>query len=134
MSIFSNDLHTFVSWFESEITKFEKAAPTIEKDAEAAFTYATTSLGIVAAQITPGSAAAGIISKAVADLKTASAVVYDAGAAPSVGILVNDVVTNLGGLEAATGVKSASTVATVGKVVSTLAALASAFLAIVPAA
>jgi hypothetical protein len=137
MSIFSSIAsaeHTFVNWFEKEITAVEKAAPTIERDAEAAFTYSTTGLTIIAQEVEPGSAAAGIISKAISDLKVASATVYDFGANPTVGGFIQTVVKDLGALEGAAGIKNAGTVATVAKVISTLAALAEAFLAVAPAA
>lgn len=136
MSIFSgieNAAHTFVGWIESEWTKFEKAAPSIEALTEAGAKYAVGVLTIVSAQVEPGSEAAKIISTALADIETASAVVYDAGAHPSVATLWQDIVGNLGALETATGIKNPGTVATVAKVISTLAALAQAFLAIAPA-
>lgn len=137
MSIFSgiaNAEHTFVSWFESEITKFEKAAPTIETDIENGVKYSTGVLAIVSSQVDAGSPAAKIISTAVSDLKTLSAVAYDAGAHPTLATGFEDVVTNLSGLESATGIKNPNTVATIAKVISTLAAIAQAVLAIVPAA
>jgi hypothetical protein len=132
MSIFGNALHTFVNWFEKSIAAIEKDAPTIERTAEAGFTYATTGLTIISAQLTAGSPAAQLVSKAISDLKVASATVYDFGASPTIAGLVQDVVSNLGGLESAAGIKNAGTVATVAKVISTLAALAEAFLAVAP--
>ena len=137
MSIFSNianAAHTFVSWFEKELSKVEAAAPTIEQSVEKGATYGVAVLKIVASQVTAGSPAAGIINTAIGDLLTASAVVFDAGAHPTVATLFQDIVTNLGGLETATGVKNPSTVATVGKVISTIAAIASALLNIAPIA
>lgn len=136
MSIFTEIAsaeHTFVAWFEKEITALEKAAPTLEKDADAVFTYATTGLAIVASQLEAGSPAAVLVSKALADLKTASATVYDFGTSPTIGTFIQSIVSNLGGLEGLAGIKSATAVSTVGKVVSTLAALATAFLQIAPA-
>jgi len=136
MSIFSEMAsaeHTFVGWFEKEITAIEKNAPTIERSAEATFTWATTGLTIIDTLLTAGSPAAGIVGKAISDLKVASATVYDFGASPTAGGLIKDVVSNLSGLESVAGVKNASSVATVGKIVSTLATLAEAFLAIAPA-
>lgn len=137
MSIFSaiaHAEHTFVAWFEKEVTRFENAAPAIETDIEQGVKYAVGVLKIVASQVTPGSAAAGILSTAVQDLTTLSAVTFDAGAHPSLASGFQAVVDNLSGLEKATGIKSAGTVATVGKVISTLASIAEAVLAIVPAA
>ena len=130
---FTNAEHTFVNWFEKEIAALEKAAPTIERSAEAAFTYATDGLTIISQAVEPGSAAAGIISKAISDIKVASATVYDFGASPTVSGFISTVVSDLGSLEGAAGIKNPATVATVAKVVSTLAALAEAFLAVAPA-
>ena len=137
MSIFSNiasAAHTFVAWFEKELSKVEAAAPTIEQSIESGCTYAVTVLKIVLTQVDAASPAAKIITTAISDLLTASAAAYDAGAHPTLATLFNDIVTNLGGLESATGIKNANTVATVGKVISTIAAIAQAVLAIVPAA
>lgn len=136
MSIFStiaNAAHTFAAWFEKEITAAEKNAPAFERTVEASAKYASGVLAIVASQVEPGSDAAKIISTALSDLKVASAVVYDAGAHPTAATLFQDIVSNLGGLETATGIKNPGTVATVGKVISTLSALASAFLTLAPA-
>ncbi len=137
MSIFTsitNAEHTFVAWFEKELAKVEAAAPSVETFVENGSTYAVAALKIVAAQVTPGSQAAGILTKAIQDLLTASAVAYDAGAHPTLATLFQDVVTNLGGLETATGIKNSSTVATVGKVISTIGAIASALLQLAPVA
>jgi hypothetical protein len=137
MSIFSNianAAHTFVSWFETEVAKFQKNAPTVETFIEQGVAYATGVLKIVLAQVDANSPAAGILGKAIQDLLTLSAVAYDAGAHPSLASGFQDVVTNLSGLESATGIKNANSVATVGKVVNTLSAIISAVLAVVTAA
>jgi hypothetical protein len=134
MSWFTNAVHTFVGWFEKEITALEKNAPAIERTVEAAAKYATGILTIVGSQVEPGSDAGKIISTALSDVKVASAVVYDAGAHPSVASMFQGIASNLGGLETATGIKNPASVATVGKVVSTLSALASVFLTLTPAA
>lgn len=137
MSIFSaiaNAEHTFVAWFEKELAKVETAAPIIETFVENGVTYAVGVLKVIASQVDASSPAASIISKAISDLLTASAVVYDAGAHPSTASLFQDIVGNLSGLESAVGIKNANTVAIVGKVISTVGAIASAMLAIVPAA
>lgn len=136
MSIFSsiaNAAHTFIAWFEKNVTTIEGAAPTIETSIENGCKYAITVLKIVLSQVTAGSPAAAIINIAIQDLTVISAVAYDAGAHPTLGSLFNDVVTNLGGLEQATGIKNQNTIALVAKVISTIAAIAQAVLAIVPA-
>lgn len=135
MSIFSaiaNAAHTFVSWFEKEVTAFEKAAPSLEKSADVAFKYASVVLGIVQAQVAPGSEAAKILGEIVSDIKVASAVVYDAGAHPNVGGLIQTIVDNLNALLSASHISNAGLVSTITKVVNTLAALVSAFSAIAP--
>jgi len=137
MSIFSsiaNAGHTFVSWFETEVNKFQKDAPAIETFIEQGVAYATGVLKIVLAQVDANSPAAGILSKAIQDLLTLSAVAYDAGAHPSLASGFQDVVSNLTALESAAGIKNVNSVATVGKVVNTLSAIVSALLAIVPTA
>lgn len=137
MSIFSaiaNAEHTFVAWFEKEITKIEGAAPTIERDVENGVSYATSVLTIVGSEVEAGSPAANIISTAISDLKTLSAVAYDAGVHPTLASGFQDIATNLGALESATGIKNANTVSTVAKVISTIGAIASAVAAIVPVA
>jgi len=131
-NFFTNAEHTFINWFHNAVAAIEKEAPTIERDAEAGFNYATMGLTIIAQEVEPGSEAAKIISKAVSDIHVASATVYDFGASPTAGVFIQDVVKDLGSLEGAAGIKNANTVATVGKVVSTLAALAEAFLAVAP--
>ena len=86
MSIFSsiaNAAHTFVSWFEKEWAKFQKDAPTIEVFIEQGVVYATGVLKIVLSQMDAASPAAAIITKAIQDLLTLSAVAYDAGAHPT---------------------------------------------------
>lgn len=136
MSIFSNiatAAHTFVSWFETEAAKFQKNAPAVEVFIEQGVAYATGVLKIVLAQVAAGSPAAGVLDKAIQDLLTLSAVAYDAGAHPSLASGFQDVVTNLSGLESATGIKNTNSVATVGKVVNTLSAIVSAVLTIKPA-
>jgi hypothetical protein len=125
--------HTFLAWLHKELAEVEAAAPTIETDIENGVSYSTKILKIVASQVEAGSPAANVISKATQDLLTLSAVAYDAGAHPTLASGFQDVVTNLGGLETATGIKNANTVATVGNVISTIASIASALLTIVPA-
>ena len=136
MSIFSSiasAAHTFVAWFEKEVTAFEKVAPSLEKSADAAFKYASTVLSIVQAQVAPGSEAAKVLGEIVSDIKVASAVVYDAGAHPNIAGLIQTIVDNLGALLSAGHISNAGLVATITKVVSTLAALVSAFEALAPA-
>ena len=136
MSIFSsiaNAAHTFVSWFEKEWAKFQKDAPTIEVFIEQGVVYATGVLKIVLSQMDAASPAAAIITKAIQDLLTLSAVAYDAGAHPTLASGFQDVVTNLTALENAVGIKSPNTVAIIAKVISTIGAIASALLALVPA-
>jgi hypothetical protein len=125
--------HTFLAWLHKEAAAVEAVLPTIETDIENGVSYSTKILKIVASKVEPGSPAANIISKSIQDLLTLSAVAYDAGAHPSLAGDFQAVVTNLSGLETATGIKNADTVATVGKVISTIASIASALLAIVPA-
>ena len=135
MSIFSaiaNAAHTFVAWFEKEVTAFEKVAPSLEKTADAAFKYASVVLGIVQAQVSPGSEAAKILGEIVSDIKVASAVVYDAGAHPNVAGLIQTVVDNLGALLTAGHISNAGLVGTITKVINTLGALVSAFASIAP--
>lgn len=135
MSIFtniSNAAHTFVAWFEAEITKLVNSAPTIEQTAAKGFQYAAAVLGIVLAQVTPGSEAAKVLAEAISDIKTISSVVYDAGAHPTVGTLIQDVVGNLNALLSAGHISNAGLVNTITKVVSTLAALVSAFATVAP--
>ena len=109
-------------------------APAIEAFIEQGVAYATGVLKIVLAQVDANSPAAGILSKAIQDLLTLSAVAYDAGAHPSLASGFQDVVSNLTALESAAGIKNVNSVATVGKVVNTLSAIVSALLAIVPTA
>ncbi len=137
MSIFSaiaNAEHTFVAWFEKEIAAIKKVAPSLEQSADAAFKYASAILGIIAAQVPSGSEADKILQEILSDIKVASAVVYDAGAHASVGGLVQTIVDNLGSLLKAGHITNAGSVATVTKVINTLAALVSAFLAVAPVA
>lgn len=129
----ANAEHTFVNWFHNAIAAVEKDEPTIEKDAEGAFSYATMGLTIIGQAVEPGSAAAKIISAAISKITVASATVYDFGANPTVGGTIKTIVSDLGALEGAAGIKNPATVATVAKVISTLAALAEAFLAVAPA-
>lgn len=135
MSIFSsitNAAHTFVAWFEKEITAIQKVAPTLEQSAAAAFKYASVVIGIVVAQVPSGSEAEKILNEVLSDIKVASSVVYDAGAHPNVGGLIQTIVDNLSGLLAGSHISNAGTVSTVTKVVNTLSALVSAFLAVAP--
>ncbi len=135
MSIFSNianAAHTFVAWFEKEVTAFEKAAPSLEKSADAAFKYASLVLGIVQAQVAPGSEAAKILGEIMSDIKVASAVVFDAGAHPNVAGLVQTIVDNLNALLTASHISNAGLVSTITKVIGTLAALVSAFSSVAP--
>jgi hypothetical protein len=102
MSIFSgiaNAEHTFVAWLENELAIIEKDAPKIEAYVENGATYAVATLKIVLAQVEPGSAAANAITLAIQKILTASAVVFDAGASPTVATLFQDVVSNLSGIE-----------------------------------
>jgi len=131
MTFFSNlaaAKNTFIAWIEKEVAKFQAEAPQIETFIENGVKYATGVLKIVLSQVDANSPAAKIITTAVQDLLTLSAVTYDAGAHPSLASGFQDVVTNLGALETAVGIKNPATVATVGKVISTIAAIASALL------
>ena len=135
MSIFSaiaTAEHTFVAWFEKELAAIKKVAPTLEQTADAGFKYATVVLGIIVAQVPTGSEAEKVINEILSDLKVASAVVYDAGAHPNIGGLVQTIVTNLGALLSAGHISNAGTVSLITKVVNTLSALVSAFLAVAP--
>ena len=137
MSIFSaiaNAAHTFVNWFEKEIEIIKKVAPSLEQSAAAAFKYASTIIGIIAAQVPAGSEADKILSEILSDLKVASSVVYDAGAHPNVAGLIQTIVDNLANLLKAGHVSNSGSVALVTKVVNTLAALVSAFSSATPAA
>lgn len=125
--------HTFVAWFEKELSAVEAAAPSIEQSVENGAKYAVTVLKIILPQVEANSPAAKIITTAMSDLLTASAVVYDAGSSPTAASLFQDVVTNLGGLETASGIKNPGTVATVGKVISTIGAIAAGLLNLAPA-
>ncbi|HUD73847.1 MAG TPA: hypothetical protein VMQ76_02155 [Terracidiphilus sp.] len=133
ISSIANAEHTFVSWFKTEVAKFEKAAPSVETSIENGVAWANGVLKIVLAQVDAGSPASTVIKKAIQDLLVLSAVSYDAGAHPTLATGFQDVITNLSGLETAVGIKNANTVATITKVISTLAAIVSALLAIVPA-
>ena len=136
MSIFSaiaNAEHTFVAWFEKEIAAIKKVAPTIEQSADAAFKYASLVVGIVAAQVPTGSEAEKVLQEILSDIKVASAVVFDAGAHANVAGVVQTIVDNLADLLKAGHISNAGSVATITKVINTLAALVSAFLAIAPA-
>lgn len=136
MSIFgaiANAEHTAVAWIEKEWSKLQTEAPKIEQVADAGFKYATASLTIVLEQVGATSPAGSVISEAIKDITTLSAVVFDAGASPTVSGLIGDVVTNLSGLLSAGHISNAGSVATVTKVVSTLAALVSAFATLAPA-
>ena len=131
MSLFSNlaaAKNTFVAWIEKEYAKFQSEAPAIETFIENGVKYATGVLKIVLSQVDANSPAAKIITTAVQDLLTLSAVVYDAGAHPSLASGFQDVVANLGALETAHGIKNPGTVATVGQVISTIAAIAASLL------
>ena len=137
MSIFSNianAAHTFVAWVEKEYATFVKEAPAIEHYIEQGINYAVGVLKIVLAQVEAGSPAANILTKAIQDLLTISAISYDAGAHPSLGGLFQTVINNLSGIESVAGIKNANTVATITKVVNTLAAIVSAVLALTPVA
>ena len=135
MSIFSNIAnaeHTFVAWAEKEWAKFEKEAPKLEKLADQSFVWAQAVLKVVLTQVGPTSDTGKVITEVLHDLSTASAVVYDAGANPTAGSLISDIVTNLSGLLSAGHVKDAGTLATITKVVSTLSVLVSAFVNVAP--
>jgi hypothetical protein len=126
--------HTFVAWVEKEYATFMKDLPVIEHYIEQGTNYAVGVLKIALSKVAPGSKAESVITKAIQDLLTANAVVYDAGAHPSVGGLFQAVVNDLSGLEAAMGFKNADTLATIAKVVQTLSAVVSVVLQIVPVA
>lgn len=136
MSIFSsisNAAHTFAAWFEKTMTRLESSAPAIEKTASASITYAVTALKIVAAQFTPGSGEATTISAIITKLVTLSSVVYDMGAHPSLAGEFQVVVDDLNQFLSLGSIKNANLVSGITKVVSTIAALVSAFATVAPA-
>lgn len=130
MSIFSaiaKAEHTFVAWAEKEWSKLQTEAPKIEAIADAGFKYATVGLSIIQKQVGPDTEAGKVIAEAIKDISTVSAVVYDVGAHPMLGSILNDVVSNLSGLLSASHISNAGTVGSITKIISTLAAVAEAF-------
>jgi hypothetical protein len=132
-SFFTNAVHTFVNWVEKEYATFMKDAPVIEHYIEQGVQYAVGVLKIILSQVESGSKAETVITKAIQDLLTVSAVAYDAGAHPTLGGMFQAIVNNLQGLEAAAGFKSANALATIAKVVSTLSAIAQVLIQLAPA-
>lgn len=131
VSIFSNIAaakNSFIAWIEKECAKLEAEAPTIETMIETGVKYATGVLKILLTRVDAASPAAKIITTAISDLLTLSAVAFDAGAHPSLASGFQDIASNLSALENATGIKNATTLGTVQKVISTIAALAAALL------
>jgi DNA-binding FrmR family transcriptional regulator len=131
MSIFSkiaSAAKTAVNWLEQEFTKIEGNIPAIETMIEVGVKYSVSVLKIVLSQVEAASPAAKILSTAIQDLLTLSAVAFDAGAHPSLATEFQAIVNNLAGLESATGIKNATTLGTVQKVVSTISAIAAALL------
>lgn len=132
MNIFSKIAgaeHTFAAWVEKELGKLSTEAPTIEKIADTVLTYAG---GAIQAIITAeGGAAAGaivgkVLSAAHSDLLAASGLIYDFGANPTAASMIGSVQTNLSGLLAAGGIKSAPAVTAANKVVTELDTLVTA--------
>jgi hypothetical protein len=122
--------HTFAAWAEKELAKLNQEAPTIEKIADTVLTYAGPALQtVVTAEA--GTAAGALVGKALttaqSDPIAASGLINDFGATPSVASVIGSVQTNLSALLTATNVVSATSKATVGKVVTELGSLVAAF-------
>lgn len=132
MSIFkgiANVEHTFAGWAEKELSKLFKDAPKIEQVADAILTYVGPALQTVVT-IEAGAPAGALVGKVIreaqSDLTAASGAMYDFGATPSVGSIINGVKDNLAALLAAGHVSNPASVANVNQVVNELDVLVTA--------
>jgi hypothetical protein len=132
MSIFkgiANVEHTFAGWAEKELAKLFKDTPKIEQVADAILTYVGPALQTIVT-LEAGAPAGALVGKVVreaqSDLTAASGVIYDFGASPSVGSIINAVKENLATLTAAGHITNPSSVANVNQVVSELEVLVTA--------
>ena len=132
MSIFkgiANVEHSFAGWAEKELAKLFKDTPRIEHVADAILTYVGPALQTIVtleAGAPAGALVGKVIREAQSDLTAASGVIYDFGASPSVGSIINSVKENLAALTAAGHITNPSSVANVNQVVSELEVLVTA--------
>lgn len=132
MSIFSSIAkaeHTFVGWAEKELAVLYVEAPKIETIVAAGLKYAGPALQIVAtteAGPVAGAEVGAVLADAQAGLIAASGLVYDFGATPTVGSVINSVATNLKPLLAASKISNPKNVAIVTSVVDNLDSLTTA--------
>jgi hypothetical protein len=132
MSIFSGIAsadHTFVAWAEKELTKVEKAAPTIEKVVDTGIAYLTPVLNIALAATGAGAVVPEVdevISEAQKDLMVVSSVIYDFGPTPTAASMFASIKTNLQGLLSAGHIKSATGTAAVNKAIGEVDAMGAA--------
>jgi hypothetical protein len=126
MSIFKgivNVEHTFAGWAEKELAKLFKEAPKIAQVADAVLTYVGPALQTVVtleAGAPAGAIVGQVVREAHSDLVAASGVIYDFGATPSVGSIINGVKDNLASLLAAGHVSNPASVANVNQVINEL--------------
>ena len=132
MSIFkgiANVEHTFAGWAEKELAKLFKDAPKIVQVADAILTYVGPALQTIVT-IEAGAPAGALIGKVIreaqSDLTAASGAIYDFGATPSAGSIINGVKNNLAALLAAGHVSNPASVANVNQVVNELDVLVTA--------
>jgi hypothetical protein len=123
---FLSALHTFGAWAEKELAALIGKAPAVETVVASVLKYAGPALQTVVT-VEAGAPAGAIVGKVIADaqagLTAASGLVYDFGANPSVGSVLQSVQNNLASLLAAGHVSNTNSIATVTKVVNELSSL-----------
>ncbi len=140
MSIFSKiegAEHTFAAWFEGEMSKLVKVAPTFFTIADNVLAYSGPIIVTVLDDI-PATAAAGaeaqvVLNQSLADITVLRGVLEDAGPTLTTKSLLTSIQANLQSLLTAEHITNPVSVALVNKVLGELAALLAAFPAASPA-
>lgn len=129
--------HSFTAWAATEWSKIYNEAPKVEHVADTALKYAIPAVGILVQQY--GSApeaqkAVSVLTEAQKDMQAASGLIYDFGATPSAGSILNGVQSNLTSILADAHVKNTNTVDKITNIINVIAPIAEALAPVVIAA
>jgi hypothetical protein len=128
--------HTFTAWAAKEYQAFRNEEPTIVALADRVFPYVKSAIQIAIGFESPAVAVAAgaLLDKIHAEVDTASGLLYDFGANPTVQSSLATIQNDIGSLESVAGIKSQQAKDAVAKALSSVQALAAAVAGAIAAA
>lgn len=128
--------HSFTAWVAKEYQAFRNEEPSLVALADRVFPYAKSAIQIGLSFESPAiaTAAGPILDKIHSTFDTASGLIYDFGASPTVSSLIATAQNDLSTFESVSGIKSTQAKDAVQKALTSIQALASAVTAMIAAA